>query len=244
MPLPISIALTRSCSWSSSRARRCWRALASCGRLPAWRVFDLERAQRAVPGASNSISSSRAAPRCGRPAGARDRACVAQSSGVSIWSLTLPPDRACIAATDVFKIETRNESMYSELRFVASTCSPRSATFDLRAREAPDENPNRCQIAGSWWRCSRCSCRALVRARRVRRQVAVTHAGKGQIVAVGAENEYANVISQIGGGYVAVTAIESNPNTDPHTFEASPSVARQSAPPSSSSRTVSATTPT
>jgi zinc/manganese transport system substrate-binding protein len=48
----------------------------------------------------------------------------------------------------------------------------------------------------------------------------------GRIVAVGAENEYANVISQIGGRYVAVTAIESNPNTDPHTFEASPSVAQ------------------
>ncbi len=48
----------------------------------------------------------------------------------------------------------------------------------------------------------------------------------GQIVAVGAENEYANVISQIGGSYAAVTAIESNPNTDPHTFEASPSVAQ------------------
>jgi zinc/manganese transport system substrate-binding protein len=47
----------------------------------------------------------------------------------------------------------------------------------------------------------------------------------GQIVAVGAENQYANVISQIGGRYVHVTAIESNPNTDPHTFEASPSVA-------------------
>ena len=46
------------------------------------------------------------------------------------------------------------------------------------------------------------------------------------IVAVGAENEYANVISQIGGKYVQVTAVESNPNTDPHTFEASPSVAR------------------
>ncbi len=54
---------------------------------------------------------------------------------------------------------------------------------------------------------------------------AATHAGKGQISAVGAENEYANVISQIGGKYVAVTAIESNPNTDPHSFEASPSVA-------------------
>jgi len=46
------------------------------------------------------------------------------------------------------------------------------------------------------------------------------------IAAVAAENEYANVIEQIGGSYVKVTAIESNPNTDPHTFEASPSVAR------------------
>jgi zinc/manganese transport system substrate-binding protein len=46
-----------------------------------------------------------------------------------------------------------------------------------------------------------------------------------KIVAVGAENEYANVISQIGGRYVSVSAIMSNPNTDPHTFEASPSVA-------------------
>ena len=49
----------------------------------------------------------------------------------------------------------------------------------------------------------------------------------GVIRAVGAENEYANVISQIGGKYVAVSAIESNPNTDPHTFEASPAVARE-----------------
>jgi zinc/manganese transport system substrate-binding protein len=50
-------------------------------------------------------------------------------------------------------------------------------------------------------------------------------ATQGKIVAVGAENEYANVISQIGGRYVAASAIESNPNTDPHTFEASPSIA-------------------
>jgi len=54
----------------------------------------------------------------------------------------------------------------------------------------------------------------------------LSRTGTGQIVAVGAENEYANVISQIGGQYVSVTAIESNPNTDPHTFEASPSVAQ------------------
>ena len=51
-------------------------------------------------------------------------------------------------------------------------------------------------------------------------------AAGGRIVAVGAENEYANVISQIGGRYVAVSAVMSDPNTDPHTFEASPSVAR------------------
>jgi zinc/manganese transport system substrate-binding protein len=48
----------------------------------------------------------------------------------------------------------------------------------------------------------------------------------GKVVAVGAENEYANVISQIGGRYVSASAIMSNPNTDPHTFEASPQVAR------------------
>jgi len=51
-------------------------------------------------------------------------------------------------------------------------------------------------------------------------------ASSGTIIAVGAENEYANVISQVGGKYVQVSAIMSNPNTDPHTFEASASVAR------------------
>jgi zinc/manganese transport system substrate-binding protein len=49
----------------------------------------------------------------------------------------------------------------------------------------------------------------------------------GAIVAVGAENQYADVISQVGGKYVSATAIMSNPNTDPHTFEASPQVARE-----------------
>ena len=51
-------------------------------------------------------------------------------------------------------------------------------------------------------------------------------ASGGTIVAVGAENEYANVIAQVGGKYVQASAIMSNPNTDPHTFEASASVAR------------------
>ncbi len=48
----------------------------------------------------------------------------------------------------------------------------------------------------------------------------------GTIVAVGAESQYADVSSQIGGKYVTTTAILSNPNTDPHSFESSPGVAR------------------
>ncbi len=56
---------------------------------------------------------------------------------------------------------------------------------------------------------------------------APTVAKKGQIVAVGAETQYANVIAQIGGRYVAVSAIESNPNTDPHEFQASPAIAQE-----------------
>ncbi len=47
------------------------------------------------------------------------------------------------------------------------------------------------------------------------------------ITAIGAENEYASVISQVGGKYVQATSIMSNPNTDPHAFEASASVARE-----------------
>jgi zinc/manganese transport system substrate-binding protein len=47
------------------------------------------------------------------------------------------------------------------------------------------------------------------------------------ITAIGAENEYANVIAQVGGKYVRASSIMSNPNTDPHTFEASPAVARE-----------------
>lgn len=51
-------------------------------------------------------------------------------------------------------------------------------------------------------------------------------AGRPALIRViGAENQYANVLGQIGGRYVSVTAVLKNPNTDPHTFEASPSVA-------------------
>jgi zinc/manganese transport system substrate-binding protein len=49
----------------------------------------------------------------------------------------------------------------------------------------------------------------------------------GVINAIGAENEYADVLSQIGGQYVHVSSILNNPNTDPHTFESSPRVAQE-----------------
>jgi zinc/manganese transport system substrate-binding protein len=71
---------------------------------------------------------------------------------------------------------------------------------------------------------------AMLSAAAVLAGAACTHPGGADassvIAAVGAENEYANVIGQIGGKYVQVTAVESNPNTDPHSFEASPSVAQ------------------
>ena len=43
---------------------------------------------------------------------------------------------------------------------------------------------------------------------------------------VAAENFYGDVASQIGGHHVAVTSILSNPDQDPHLFEASPKTAR------------------
>jgi zinc/manganese transport system substrate-binding protein len=43
---------------------------------------------------------------------------------------------------------------------------------------------------------------------------------------VAAENFYGDVATQIGGGDVAVTSILSNPDQDPHLFEASPSTAK------------------
>jgi zinc/manganese transport system substrate-binding protein len=47
------------------------------------------------------------------------------------------------------------------------------------------------------------------------------------ITAIGAENTYAGVLSQIGGRYVRVSSILNNPTTNPHAFEVSPDVARQ-----------------
>ena len=55
---------------------------------------------------------------------------------------------------------------------------------------------------------------------------AATPAAGGRIRIVAAENQYGDVAAQIGGQYVDVTSIVSNPNTDPHTYEVSASVAR------------------
>jgi zinc/manganese transport system substrate-binding protein len=49
----------------------------------------------------------------------------------------------------------------------------------------------------------------------------------GTVAVVAAENEYGDVAAQIGGQYVTVFSVESNPNTDPHTYEVSTNVARQ-----------------
>lgn len=50
-------------------------------------------------------------------------------------------------------------------------------------------------------------------------------ASAAAVNAIGVENEYADVIAQIGGEYVDATSIMSDPNTDPHTFEVNPQVA-------------------
>jgi zinc/manganese transport system substrate-binding protein len=49
----------------------------------------------------------------------------------------------------------------------------------------------------------------------------------GTIAVVAAENQYGNVAAQIGGADVSVTSVESNPNTDPHSYEVSPDVAQE-----------------
>ncbi|MBV8578665.1 MAG: zinc ABC transporter substrate-binding protein [Acetobacteraceae bacterium] len=56
---------------------------------------------------------------------------------------------------------------------------------------------------------------------------AVTDGSAGAVSVVAAENEYGSVAAQIGGRYVHVVSVESNPNTDPHTYEVSPNVASE-----------------
>jgi zinc/manganese transport system substrate-binding protein len=55
---------------------------------------------------------------------------------------------------------------------------------------------------------------------------AVSPAASGRIPVVAAENFYGDVVQQLGGNQVDVTSILSNPDQDPHLFEASPKTAR------------------
>ncbi|HET6963347.1 MAG TPA: zinc ABC transporter substrate-binding protein [Acidimicrobiales bacterium] len=48
----------------------------------------------------------------------------------------------------------------------------------------------------------------------------------GRIRVVAAENQYGDVAAQIGGDYVQVRSVMSNPNTDPHSYEVNASLAR------------------
>ena len=56
--------------------------------------------------------------------------------------------------------------------------------------------------------------------------VGIAGARAEPIAIVAAENFYGDVAKQIGGVSVAVASILTNPDQDPHLFEASPSVAR------------------
>lgn len=53
-----------------------------------------------------------------------------------------------------------------------------------------------------------------------------SHGATGVVDVVGAEVQYGDVLAQIGGSFVHVTSVMNNPNTDPHNFGATPSVAR------------------
>ncbi len=51
--------------------------------------------------------------------------------------------------------------------------------------------------------------------------------GGRTVAVVAGEDEYGDVASQIGGPYVTVYSVDSNPNTDPHSYEATPSVGQK-----------------
>lgn len=57
--------------------------------------------------------------------------------------------------------------------------------------------------------------------------VTPAHPVGGLISVVAAEDQYGNVAAQVGGRYVSVFSVESNPDTDPHTYEVSASVAQE-----------------
>ena len=49
--------------------------------------------------------------------------------------------------------------------------------------------------------------------------------GGPAIPVLGTENFYADLLTEVGGSRVSATSLLNNPNTDPHTFEASPQAA-------------------
>lgn len=79
--------------------------------------------------------------------------------------------------------------------------------------------------------------RAAARIRRTAKRVALglaalalggtAFAQGAPIPVVAAENFYGDVVQQLGGAHVSVTSILSNPDQDPHLFEASPKTARE-----------------
>ena len=68
--------------------------------------------------------------------------------------------------------------------------------------------------------------RSLIVAGLVSLAMAVSAVGAEPVRIVAAENVYGNIAEQIGGSNVVVSSILSNPNQDPHEFEASASTAR------------------
>jgi zinc/manganese transport system substrate-binding protein len=84
------------------------------------------------------------------------------------------------------------------------------------------------RAAGSLWGTALAGAAAALIATGCTISGATATASSATVInAIGAENEYANVLGQIGGRYVHVSSILNNPNTDPHTFEASPQIAQE-----------------
>lgn len=96
------------------------------------------------------------------------------------------------------------------LRMFAS-CSSRSPSAPLALRAAPLLRAARALAAGV-------AALALASA---------AFAQNATLKIVAAENFYGDVAKQIGGARVAVSSVLSNPDQDPHLFEASPKVARE-----------------
>ncbi|MEX3979559.1 metal ABC transporter solute-binding protein [Paraburkholderia sp. EG287A] len=99
------------------------------------------------------------------------------------------------------------------ITFSRANCTPRAATTGARRRVTL------ARLAGGL-------ALALVGAIGGANAALAAQAGSATIPVVAAENFYGDVVKQIGGNYVDVTSILSNPDQDPHLFEASPKTAR------------------